>query len=318
VSYLLIDGHGSTQQITNSSGAVTAVFRYDAFGDAINFNPATAPTVFLFGGDAIYDPVSGLEFHGDGTRPTDGFIFVQRDFGPEGMGDASDPITFNAYLFANSNPIYFGDPSGHVADADTTVASLGSALLDSVQNLAIRGATLYARAVVLAMRGLYYGPTIFAGLSLAGQGLSFLAGAAHRWAELQAVPAGWGARGNFLHQQAGMNLAQNFPKIDDFRNGFATSIKSFNRASPDGLLNGIKGALNEISDIQQQTLRGSDANGNPLIIEGSQIQGKGLLVAIPGAQGGWVADPVFIEEVKELSEEFQTVVRIVPVDAFQE
>ena len=59
-SYLLTDGHGSTQQLANATGGVTASYQYDAFGDASNFNPAIASTVFLSGGDAVYDPVSGL------------------------------------------------------------------------------------------------------------------------------------------------------------------------------------------------------------------------------------------------------------------
>ena len=74
VTYLLTDGHGSTRALTNSAGAVTQTFNYTAFGGAIGFNPATAGTVFLFGGDAVFDPVSGLYLNGDGTRPRDDFF----------------------------------------------------------------------------------------------------------------------------------------------------------------------------------------------------------------------------------------------------
>ncbi len=110
MSYLLVDGHGSTQQLTNSSGTVSAAFRYDAFGTALNFTAATAGTVSLFGGDAIYDPVSGLYLHGNGVRPTNGFEFTQRD---TYEGSPSDPMGLNKYVYVAADPINAYDPSGH-------------------------------------------------------------------------------------------------------------------------------------------------------------------------------------------------------------
>jgi YD repeat-containing protein len=109
VSYLLTDGHGSTRALTNSTGAVTQTFNYTAFGGAIGFNPATAGTVFLFAGDAVYDPASGLYLHGDGTRPRDGFFFTQMD---SSAGNASDPLSLHKYLYADANPANAIDPTG--------------------------------------------------------------------------------------------------------------------------------------------------------------------------------------------------------------
>ncbi len=110
VTYLLVDGHGSTQQLTSASGAITAAFRYDAFGTALDFTPATAGTDFLFGGDAVYDSVSGLYLHGNGVRPTDGFEFIQRD---TYAGNPNDPLSLHKYLYANADPVNGNDPSGH-------------------------------------------------------------------------------------------------------------------------------------------------------------------------------------------------------------
>jgi uncharacterized delta-60 repeat protein len=110
ISYLLSDGHGSTRLLTDSSGVITATFNYDAFGMALNFDPSTAGTVFLFGGDAVYDLTSGLYFHGNGVRATLGFLFIQRD---SIAGNTQDPISLHKYLYADANPINGADPSGH-------------------------------------------------------------------------------------------------------------------------------------------------------------------------------------------------------------
>jgi hypothetical protein len=124
VSYLLTNGHGSTRALTNSAGAVTQTFNYTAFGGAIGFSPAAAGTIststaFLFGGDAVYDPASGLYLHGDGTRPRDGFIFTQMDNYP---GNTRDPVSLHKYLYVAGTPTSMVDPSGHLSAAETVSA----------------------------------------------------------------------------------------------------------------------------------------------------------------------------------------------------
>ena len=78
INYFLIDGHGSTIALVNPAATAThtiiATYAYTAYGDALNFTPATAGTVFLFGGDALYDPISGLYMHGDGTARYQWFL----------------------------------------------------------------------------------------------------------------------------------------------------------------------------------------------------------------------------------------------------
>jgi hypothetical protein len=112
LSYLLADGHGSTRLLTSSTGAVVATFNYDAFGGAINFNPTSAPTIFLFGGDAVYDSASGLYLHGDGVRARLAFYFLQRD---SYAGSTQDPLSLHKYLYAGANPVNQGDPGGYMS-----------------------------------------------------------------------------------------------------------------------------------------------------------------------------------------------------------
>ncbi len=109
VTYLLVDGHGSTRMLTNSSGTETALLTYNAFGTAMNFTASSAGTVFLFGGDAVYDPVSGLYMNGDGVRDRFGFEFIQMD---PTSGNTQDPISLHKYLYADADPVNGNDPSG--------------------------------------------------------------------------------------------------------------------------------------------------------------------------------------------------------------
>jgi RHS repeat-associated protein len=127
-SYLLTDGHGSTRVMTSASGAITATFAYDAFGGAIGFGASTAGTIFLFGGDAVYDPASGLYFHGDGTRDTSGFRFIQAD--TQGNSSSSDPISLHKYLYADGDPVNGWDPTGH---DDDTLADEAFGLVSQIQ-----------------------------------------------------------------------------------------------------------------------------------------------------------------------------------------
>ena len=89
----------------------SATLAYTAYGTALNFDPAASAALYFFGGDAVYDPISGLYMHGDGTRGSDGFRFIQAD--TQGNGSNSDPISLHKYLYAGADPVMYADPSGH-------------------------------------------------------------------------------------------------------------------------------------------------------------------------------------------------------------
>jgi hypothetical protein len=112
LTYLLVDGQGSTRLLTNASGTVTATLNYDAFGNPLNFNPATIGTIWQFGGDGYYDYASGLTFHSNG-RPSSSLIgrFIMMD--GQIYEIKQDPITGNLYLLDDADPENGSDPSGH-------------------------------------------------------------------------------------------------------------------------------------------------------------------------------------------------------------
>jgi hypothetical protein len=112
LSYLLVDGQDNTRLLTSGSGAVTANYNYDTFGNGLNFSLGTASTDVLFQ-QTFFDPVSGLNLYGDATRgaePGEDF-YIEMD--GQGFGNNSDPITLNLLLLDNADPLSTCDPTGH-------------------------------------------------------------------------------------------------------------------------------------------------------------------------------------------------------------
>ena len=115
VEYFLTDGQDSTRALLNSTGVVTAEFNYDAFGNATGFDPATAGTIFLYGGDGVYDTPSGLYFHGSGRESENAYDrFMEMD--APGYASNANPISLNTYLLDGADAVNMRDPSGHLME----------------------------------------------------------------------------------------------------------------------------------------------------------------------------------------------------------
>lgn len=103
----LLDGLGSTRQLTDSTGAVTDSFEYEAYG-ALLSRSGTSGARFRFAGEES-DLESGLtylraRYYDPRTR-----AFLTRDPIP---ANPYEPATFNPYLYASGNPVNRTDPSG--------------------------------------------------------------------------------------------------------------------------------------------------------------------------------------------------------------
>ncbi len=123
-AYLLIDGQGSTRQLTDSTGTVTASYSYDAFGN-ITASSRTATTAYLYTGQRL-DGASGT--YALGIRlydPTQGRFDSRASF--PGFLDA--PLTMNPYAYCGGNPVNYYDPSGNFPIpniANITVGDVGT------------------------------------------------------------------------------------------------------------------------------------------------------------------------------------------------
>jgi len=72
--YLLTDGHGSTRGLVDATGQPLTgqIYRYDAYGVPLGFDPSTAATTLLYSGEQL-DQLTGLQYlrarYYDGHRP---------------------------------------------------------------------------------------------------------------------------------------------------------------------------------------------------------------------------------------------------------
>jgi RHS repeat-associated protein len=107
-SFYGYDGHGSVRQLTNSAGAVTDTYDYDAFGNLVNSIGST-PNNYLFAGEEC-DPALSLYYNrARYMNTTTGRFWSIGAY----EGDDEDPISLHKYLYAGENPVNMTDPSGH-------------------------------------------------------------------------------------------------------------------------------------------------------------------------------------------------------------
>ncbi|SMC16641.1 RHS repeat-associated core domain-containing protein [Andreprevotia lacus DSM 23236] len=105
-SYYEADGLGSTQQLTDASGSVTAEYEYSAFGEPQTL--ATQSSGYLYTGE-YRDQDTGLQYNRARWYDADVGRFLSQD---SFDGHERLPITLNKYNYGNANSVNFVDPSG--------------------------------------------------------------------------------------------------------------------------------------------------------------------------------------------------------------
>ena len=106
-SYYVYDGSLSVRALTNEAGTVTDTLIFDAFG---NETGRTETTDNPYGFQGEEQDVTGLYYlRARYMDPATGTFTTMDTYG----GNLSDPMSLHKYLFANSNPVMYSDPSGH-------------------------------------------------------------------------------------------------------------------------------------------------------------------------------------------------------------
>ena len=127
------DGHGSVRYLTDSTGAVTDTYDYDAFGNLIASTGST-PNLYLFAGEQ-FDPYLGLYYNRARYLDTR----LGRFWGMDTWEDESqdfEPLSQHKYLYANGDPVNKVDPSGNDA-VDALIGAISSTL-NSLANILFR------------------------------------------------------------------------------------------------------------------------------------------------------------------------------------
>jgi RHS repeat-associated protein len=131
LSFYGFDGHGNVRFLTDSTGAITDTYDYDAFCNLIS-QTGTTPNNYLFAGEQ-FDPALGLYYN----RAR---YYDQRQ-GRFWTMDTLEPVPFsvrelNRYTYVGDDPINGTDPSGQ--EELTAVGQLGAISVNTtVQAIAI-------------------------------------------------------------------------------------------------------------------------------------------------------------------------------------
>jgi RHS repeat-associated protein len=238
------DGHGSVRFLTDASGTITDRYDFDAFGNLIERTGST-PNLYLFAGEQL-DPNLGLYYNRaryyDEQR---GRFWTADTF----EGDPQAPASLHKYLYASADPASRIDPSGNESLADVAVSFAIDQTLQALPISAVLRAGEFAYRVAKgqdigeAAKGAALGLLEDAALTFVSAGLlrfaagilplraagsTFARAANSLWNKVDILERGKAVE-NFIFENVlgrSRTLHFNFPVIDDFFQGVATSIKS--------------------------------------------------------------------------------------------
>ena len=119
-------GGGNVRQLTNSAGAVTDEYEYDAYGNSFT-KQGTTPNNYLYRGEQ-FDADLGLYYlRARYYNPATG-RFMSRD--PED-GKTKIPATLHKYLYASGDPVNAADPAGR----ESVLEFIGATIQSSIETI---------------------------------------------------------------------------------------------------------------------------------------------------------------------------------------
>ena len=109
IRHILYDGHGSTRQLTDNTGALITdqVFNYDGYGVMVGYS-GTPQTNLLYTGQQYDKSLEQYYLRARYYNPGNG-LFNQVD---PYSGNLQDPQSLHKYLYCHANPVNGVDPTG--------------------------------------------------------------------------------------------------------------------------------------------------------------------------------------------------------------
>jgi RHS repeat-associated protein len=89
-------------------GAIVELYSFDAYGNAIGFDPSVALTEFLYSGEQFDSKIGQQYLRARYYDPTTGRFNRLDPF----FGNLNDPQSLHKYTYVHNNPIIFNDPTG--------------------------------------------------------------------------------------------------------------------------------------------------------------------------------------------------------------
>jgi RHS repeat-associated protein len=117
--YFTFDGHGSTRVLTDLVGAIAELYAFNAYGNAIGFDPSVALTEFLYSGEQFDAKIGQQYLRARYYDPATGRFNRLDPF----FGNHVDPQSFHKYAYVHADPVNFIDPSGLMSIASTLSVS---------------------------------------------------------------------------------------------------------------------------------------------------------------------------------------------------
>jgi RHS repeat-associated protein len=118
--------------LTDFVGAIVELYTFDAYGNAIGFDPSVALTEFLYSGEQFDSKIGQQYLRARYYNPTTGRFNRLDPF----FGNLNDPQSLHKYLYVHGNPINGIDPSGMMS-----VGSIGVSMAIGAQIGATVGVT---------------------------------------------------------------------------------------------------------------------------------------------------------------------------------
>ena len=297
--YPLADGLGSLRRWTDDDGDEVYAVDYTPFGGLAGASGAS-PSAWGYAGE-YQEGQSGLIYlRARWYDPATGRFLTRDPF----AGIPTIPATLNPYVYALNNPVMYTDPSGEVIPLLALLAlGLAGGMLGGVGYYGIETvananpctgpAWNWNQAAFWGTIGAPIGAAVaFIGYAawMAGSGLVVSEGAGMRAAaatQPETSSSVWDLpqleRGRAIEGMLGHSpeLVQNYPVIDRFENGVATSIKSIDLRAASyqntvTLTSKVKGYINVMAAYQGQSRAWAGTS-----IEPQQIMGRAVDLAVP-------------------------------------
>ncbi len=133
---LLPDGHGSTRQLVDSTGSVTAQFSYDSYGHMLGSQAgaqAKQKTSMLYSGEQFDSTLQQYYLRARYYNQENGRFGSVDPY----RGNLYDPQSLHKYAYCHDEPVNANDPSGEMSLSEIMIAGAISMGISLVVNFSI-------------------------------------------------------------------------------------------------------------------------------------------------------------------------------------